>query len=75
MATRREETEMSETGGHDEVREREDDARRARTESEAERANAERESERPEAEREDDGVIPSAADEQRRGVIPPPTGT
>jgi hypothetical protein len=48
--------------------EREDDARRARTEAEAERADAERESEIAD---DQEGVIPEDSDAERRRGVPP----
>jgi len=50
-----------------------DDARRARVDAERERATAEREDERGDVE--DAGVVPADTDQERRGVMPPPSGT
>jgi hypothetical protein len=55
----------------DDVVEHEEHARRDRTESEAERAAGEREAETGQGQ---DSVLPDEADEQRRGVMPPPEG-
>ena len=54
----------------EDVVEHEEDARRSRTDSEADRAAAEREAETGHGE--GDSVLPEEADEERRGVMPPP---
>jgi hypothetical protein len=66
---------VTEAGGAEDVREHEDEARRARTDAEAERAAAERDAEEagpPEAD--DDSIVPMDSDAERRGVMPPPAG-
>ena len=67
-----EEPRPGETGSAEEVREHEDEARRSRADAEAERAASEREDER--GEDGEPGVLPADSDEERRGVMPPPTG-
>jgi len=67
-----EETRPGDSGSVEEVREQEDEARRARAGAEGERAAAEREDERSDSgER---GVLPAETDEERTGVMPPPEG-
>ena len=61
----------AEPEGIDEVRQREDDARRARAGAEGERAREERDAE---AGGEGEGVIPDDTDEERSGVMRPPAG-
>lgn len=67
-----EELRPEDPGSVGEEREREDDARRARTAAEGERAAAEREDER--GGEGEPGVLPTDTDEERRGVIRPPAG-
>jgi hypothetical protein len=70
-----EEWRTAESGGVNEDREREDEARRARAEAEAERAAAEREGDRGEGGDEaEPGVLPAEEDEARSGVMRPPAG-
>jgi len=67
-----EEPRPGESGSVEEVREHEDEARRARAGAEGERAAAEREDERGEGG--EAGVLPAESDEERTGVMPPPAG-
>jgi hypothetical protein len=60
------------SGSVEEVREHEDEARRARAGAEGERAAAEREDEGGEGG--DGGVLPAETDEERTGVMPSPGG-
>jgi len=67
-----EEPRPADSGSVEEVREHEDEARRARADAEGDRAAAEREDERGEGG--DAGVLPAESDEERTGVMPPPAG-
>jgi hypothetical protein len=67
-----EEPRPGDSGSVEEVREHEDDARRARAGAEGERAAAEREHERGEGG--EAGVLPAETDEERTGVMPRPAG-
>jgi hypothetical protein len=68
-----EEPRPADSGSVEEVREHEDEARRARAGAEGDRAAAEREDERGEGGGEA-GVLPAESDEERTGVMPPPAG-
>jgi hypothetical protein len=67
-----EEPRPADSGSVEEVRQHEDEARRARADAEGDRAAAEREDERGEGG--DAGVLPAESDEERTGVMPPPAG-
>jgi len=67
-----EEPRPGDSGSVEDVREHEDEARRARAGAEGERAAAEREHEV--ADGGEAGVLPAETDEERSGVMPPPAG-
>jgi hypothetical protein len=62
----------TEAGGERDVHEHEDEARRRRTGAERERAADERADEEPgRGSADEDRVLPTDADDERRGVMPP----